>query len=128
MNLPIPAPVTIFEKSYSVLDMARHITGKERRYNRTADDARAGVRLVAALEKAGTGAADIDELDLRKFAQVLEAPSCGWGAHEVSVQWRDPRDGKTQTQTRQAAASTSFYLPLIDPITAAVKALPPLAK
>lgn len=127
MNLPIPAPVTILEKPYSMLDLARHVTSKERRYNRTAEDARSGVRLVAALEKARPSGAEVADEDLRKFAAVIEQPNCGWGIHDVSIQYPDPRDGSPKTLTRKAHGPTAEYLPLIDAVANAAKALPSLA-
>lgn len=127
MKLTIPAPATIFDKPYSLLEMARFITSKDRRYNRTADEARSGARLVAAIAAAGTKSqAEVDEADLRVFADAVERPSCGWGMHEVETEHRDPRTGETRLLKRKGHASTVDYLPLIDSVAADAKALPPL--
>lgn len=128
MNLPIPSPVTILGKSFSLLDMARHITSKERRYNATADAARSGARLVAGIAAAGTGSvATVDAEDLRLFATVVERPNCGWGTHEMVVEYPNPRTGEKQIMTRNVHASTVEYLSLIDTVADAAKTLPPVA-
>lgn len=126
MKLTIPPPVTILDKPYGLLDLARYLTAKERRYNLSADAARSGKRIVDALASASGSTVDLLEQDLRRFAEVIESPSCGWGQHEVTVGIDDPR-GATRRMTRRVHASTADYLPLIDAVATAAKALPPLA-
>ena len=127
MLLQIPAPLVILGKPFSLLEMARHITSKESRYNKTAEGARSGVRLVTALASATDGKADVLEEDLRLFASVIEAPSCGWGAHAIKVPVPSG-DGTMREIERVVYASAADYLPIVDAIAAVAKALPPLKK
>lgn len=131
MKFQVPAPVEINEKPYSLLDMARFVTTQDARYNRTADAARSGVRVVTELERAGSGGkADLADEDLRLFATVLERPTCGWGRMPVEVPAgpADPRTGKPPMMTRNAAPATAKVLPLIDAVAAAAAQLPPPAE
>lgn len=125
MKLQLPAPVTIFEKPFSMLDMARHITSTDPRFNKTADAARAGARIVGAIAEANGGTAELLEEDLRLFASVVEQPQRGWGAHVIKLQVPLPQGG-TREMERKAHAPTAEYLTLIDAVAAAASKLPPL--
>jgi hypothetical protein len=129
MILTVPTPVTISVTgtAFSLLDMARHVTGKDPRFNRTADAARAGARIVAAIAEAKGGTVDLTEPDLRLLAEVVEAPRCGWGAHQINIELPTPQ-GNVRSIQRNVHAPTAEYLPLIDAVAKAAAALPPLAK
>lgn len=109
MKLPHCDPVTINDRPFTVADMVSHVTTKERRYNATAEDARRGKRTRDAVS-AGT---DILPDDLKKLADVLDKPSCGWG--EFVVVRKIPRpDGTFVEMPQRAQFPTHLFLPLID--------------
>lgn len=126
MQLPIPTPITISVtgRPYSLLEMAAYIVTKEGRYNRTAEGARSGQRLLSALHAGGSLKAEVADDDLRLFAEVVEKPSCGWGAHDVEI--RMPSPTGERVMTRAVHAPTGEYLPLIDAVSNAAKSLPAL--
>jgi hypothetical protein len=126
MKLTIPAPVNVCGQSYGLLEMARFLTRKERRYNQTADAARSGARVVAALEAATGNSADVQESDLRLFSAVVEKPHCGWGVFQTKVEFHDPRTQEKRVMERPSTAPTVEFLPLIDSVANDARALPPL--
>lgn len=129
MKFKISPPVTIANLSYSTLDMVRYLVRNDRRYNRTAEDARAGKRTVAAFELSAEEV-ELSEADLRILADVVERPSTGsWGVFGSNRRIPRPMpDGSTQevdVPTRTHVPAFEF-LPLIDPIATAARSLPPL--
>lgn len=125
MHLTIPPPVTVFGNvSYSLAEMAAYIVETDHRYNRSAEGARSGVRLLAALAAERNGKVDVPDADLRLFAEAIEKPARGWGAHAVSGEVQDPRTGVATQVKRRAMAPTKAYLPLIDAVASAAAKLP----
>lgn len=114
MKLPSVAPVSIGDQSYTLVDLVTHVTTKDSRYNATADDARQGKRTREAV----AAGSDILPADLKKLADVLNRPTCGWGDFKV-IQKVPRADGSTFDVTRRAQFPTHMFLPLIDVVQTA---------
>ncbi len=124
-KLTVSAPVTIGKTPYSTLDMVRYVVDTDRRFNLSAEAARAGVRVVRAFE-AGESV-ELADTDLRLLAEVLERPQRGWGVFRATREVAEPQpDGSVRVRQvhSPAGAPAREVLPLIDPIAAAAAKLP----
>ncbi len=127
-KLTVSAPVTIGKTPYSTLDMVRHVVDTDRRFNLSAEAARAGVRVVRAFE-AGESV-ELADADLRLLAEVLERPQRGWGSFRATREVSEQQpDGSQRTRSLPVPVNVPAreFLPLIDPIAAAAAKLPPTA-
>lgn len=125
----VSAPITIGQTAYSALDMVRYVVDTDRRYNDSAEAARAGIRTVRAFEAGDS--VDLQESDLRLLAEVVNRPQRGWGAFKGSqmVPQRDAQGGvRMAAQEVRALVPAREFLPLVDPIVDAAARLPPLGK
>lgn len=121
----VSAPITVGNSPYSTLDMVRHVVDTDRRYNATADAARAAIRTVRAFEAGSV--VEIQDDDLRLLAAVLERPQRGWGSFQ-GVQDVPQQNAKGAVEFKpmkvRVNVPTRQFLPLIDPITEAAAKLP----
>lgn len=126
MKITVAGPITIGQNPYSTLDMVRYVVATDRRYNGSAEAARAGVRTEKAFE-AGPVVELLDE-DLRLLAAVVERPMRGWGSFQGTqdVPQRDEHGAvKIKQTTVRVNVPAREFLPLIDPISEAAAKLPP---
>lgn len=114
MKLPSCAPLVINGRPFTLADMVTHVTMKERHYNATAEGARQGKRTREAV----ADESDLLPDDLKKLAEVLEKPSCGWGEFVVTQRITRP-DGTVADVSRCAQFPTHQFLPLIDAVQTA---------
>lgn len=128
-KLTVSGPITIGNAAYSTLDMVRYVVDTDRRYNMSAEAARAGVRTVQAFEAGST--VELQDDDLRLLAEVVDKPARGWGAFRgrQDVPQPDGRGGvKVVPMESRVSVPAREFLPLIDPITQAAAKLPQLPK
>ncbi|MBA2687511.1 MAG: hypothetical protein H0U64_05375 [Gemmatimonadaceae bacterium] len=118
MNLSDVAPVAIGPHSYSLAALVEHVTKNDKRYNDSAEDARQGKRTRDSI-----ASGDILPADLKKLAEVLEKPTCGWGSFSLTRDVSRPDGTVTQVQQR-VQVPTSEFLPLIDAVQTAAASVP----
>ncbi len=129
MKFNVAPPITIGEKPYGTLDMVRHVIATDRRYNASAEAARAGVRTERAFEAGPV--VELQDDDLRLLAAVLERPQQGWGSFrgQQSVPQRDESGAVSMKPALvRVNVPAREFLPLIDPIAEAAAKLPPTSK
>lgn len=125
MKLTVANPVTIGKTAYSTLDMVKYLVDTDRRYNLSAEAARAGVRTVHAFESGST--VELSDDDLRLLSEVIERPARGWGSFKATREVSEPQpDGSVRTRQMPAPVNVPAreFLPLIDPIALAAAKLP----
>jgi hypothetical protein len=118
MKLPPCDPVDINGQPYTLAQMVDFVTTKDRRYNASAEDARQGKRTREAVAASG----DLSAVDIKKLAEVIERPTCGWGEFVVIQRYPKP-DGSFQELKQRGQAPTVLFLPLIDCIQSVAKSL-----
>lgn len=128
MKFKVSDPITIGKLTYSTAQMVAYVTKTDRVYASSASGARDGKRVAAAFEDALE--VELADEDLRLLAARLDKPSAGWGEfwadREMPVRATNGAIEKQVMRSRVQIPAIEF-LPLIDPITNAAAALPPLA-
>lgn len=123
MKLTDCPSIKIGEKPYTLVDMTRFVVRNDRRYNRDASSARQGARTIAALE----AGADVAPEDVVALADVLERPSCGWGAFSAPRKVPQP-DGSSRELTARVHVPALEFLPIVDFVQQAAASVAPLLK
>lgn len=124
MKFKRPAPVSLtFGKqtfSWGLDDMVIFWTHQAREFNRDAEGARRGQRILQAVTAVPVGGdIELSAEDHVALKQLCEKPSCGWCVVTIKHTARAPGpDGKEieRSQERRVSPPVASLLPLIDAV------------
>jgi hypothetical protein len=116
--IKIPEPVLPLPGApfYSLKEMVTFVVDNEPRFQIPASNARMGVRVLEAFDKAEADVVVLRDTDHKFLAEIMENPSCGYASWFLT--------DKTTGKSEKILVPTHRYLSLIDAIDQATNSDP----